>query len=93
MVEGLAVRRLCSLNRQKLPYIETKIAQPPKQVHRSPMWHMKGNGQHYLFVKGSLLVEVLVRALEAVKLGENFRTKLYLDRVTPVVPSLVEVNH
>ena len=40
-----------SRNCQKLPCTETKIAQPPKQVHRSTMWHMKDNGQGYLFCK------------------------------------------
>ena len=31
--------------------METRIAQPPKQEHRSSMWHMKDNGQGYLFWK------------------------------------------
>ena len=35
----------------KLPRTETRIAQPPKQVHRSSTWHMKDNGQGNLFCK------------------------------------------
>ena len=35
---------------QKLPCTETRIAQPSKQVHMSSMWHMKVNGQGYLFL-------------------------------------------
>ena len=34
---------------EKLPCTETRIVQPPKQVHWSPMWHMKDNWQGYLF--------------------------------------------
>ena len=33
----------------KLPCPETGIAQPPKQVHISPRWHMKEKGHTYLF--------------------------------------------
>ena len=35
----------------KLPRTENKIAHPPKQVHRSAMWHMKDTRQGYLFCK------------------------------------------
>ena len=47
--------------------METKVAQPPKQINRSLWWHMKYNGQGYHFCKRVLLVEVLVKALEIVK--------------------------
>ena len=33
----------------KLPCLETRIAEPPKQVYRSSMWHMKDIGQGYIF--------------------------------------------
>ena len=36
--------------RRKLPRTETGITLPPKQVHRSPRWHMKYKWQTYLFV-------------------------------------------
>ena len=42
-----SLRRNC----QKLLCTETRIVQPPNQVHRSSMWHMKDNRQGYLFCK------------------------------------------
>ena len=57
----------------KIPYTETGIVKPPKQVedlsveitclHRSPRWHMKDEGHTYLFQKRSLLMRSLVEAL------------------------------
>ena len=35
----------------KVPYMETEIAQPPKQIHRSPRWHMKDKLHKYEFKK------------------------------------------
>ena len=49
------------------------IAQPPKQVHSSPMWHMKDNGQEYFCCSTVFFIEVLVKSLEAVEAGQNCR--------------------
>ena len=58
------------------------MAQLPKHVHRSPMWHMKDNGQGYLFlVKRSLLIIVLVKALEAVEFGGKSPFFKYLSTI------------
>ena len=48
--EQKPVKSSLSRNCRKLPCTETRIAQPPKQVHRSLMWHMQDNGQGYLFL-------------------------------------------
>ena len=43
------------------------------------MWHMKDNGQGYIFVNGSLLIKVLVKALEAVEAGQKSPFFKYLS--------------
>ena len=37
------------------------------------MWHMKDNGQGYLFCKKFLLIKVHVKAVEAVEAGQKNR--------------------
>ena len=59
-----------SRNCQKLPCTGTRIAQPPKQVHRS-MGHMKDNEQGFLFCKRVFIDSSLVKALEAVEAGQK----------------------
>ena len=49
--EQKPVRTSLNRNCQKLSCTETRIAQPPKPIDRSSMWHMKDNGQGYLFCK------------------------------------------
>ena len=60
-----------SRNCQKLPCMETRIAQPQKQVHRSSMWHMKDNGQGYLFCKRVFIDWSPVKELKAIEAGQK----------------------
>ena len=54
---GLAETRLNQFEQKplKLPRTETRITHPPKQIDRSPMWHMKDNGPGYLFCKKAFI--------------------------------------
>ena len=45
------------------------------------MWHMKGNGQRYLFLKGSLLIEVPVKTLKAIEAGEKTPFFKYISTI------------
>ena len=54
--EQKPVETSLSRNCQILPCTETRIACPPKQVHRSSMWHMKDNQWDYLFCKRFFLL-------------------------------------
>ena len=55
-----------------LPCMETRIAQLPKQVHRSPMWHMKDIEQGNLFCKRVYIdLEFLFKRQRPLKMGKN----------------------
>ena len=56
------------------------VLQLPKLVHRSPIWHMKDNGQSYCFLKGCMLFIVLVKALEALEDGGKSLFLKYLSK-------------
>ena len=60
---------------QKLPYIETEIAQPPKQVQRSPRWPIKDKGHTYILVKRFFLILSLVKALGRVEVWGKIAIK------------------
>ena len=40
----------------KLLCTKTRIAQPPKQVHKSPRWHMEDKGQIYFCLEKILFL-------------------------------------
>ena len=50
--------------RRKLPCMETRGAQSPKQVHMSPRWQMKVKWHTFSFEKMSFLMLSLVEARE-----------------------------
>ena len=61
-----------SRNCRKLLCTETRIAQPPNQVHWSSIRNMKDNGQGYLFgKKGLYLFRFLLKRYILLKLGKN----------------------